>query len=85
MHRRKSETWNECDRSAAERFDELNSDEELEEWVEPLRKIAGEVENAYAFFNNNSSSDMNGTRVAQAAANADALRRLLAESEVPVS
>ena len=85
FHGRNAATWNKRGGSAAERFDYLYSDEELAEWVEPLRELAGEVENAYAFFNNNSSSDMNGTRVAQAAANADALRRLLAESEVPVS
>jgi uncharacterized protein YecE (DUF72 family) len=80
FHGRNLATWNRRGGSAAERFDYLYSDEELGEWVEPLRELAGEAKQAYAFFNNNSSSpDPRGEldRVAQAATNAAQLRRLL--------
>ena len=52
----------------------------LEEWVVALRLLAGQTENAYAFFNNNASSEDPDNplgRVAQAATNAQQLRRLL--------
>ena len=35
-------------RRRRERFDHLYSDDELREWVEPLRELAGEAEDAYA-------------------------------------
>src|SRR5881628_3041491 len=57
FHGRNLGTWNKRGGSAAERFDYLYSDEELAEWVEPLRELAGQAENAYAFFNNNASSE----------------------------
>jgi uncharacterized protein YecE (DUF72 family) len=85
FHGRNLATWNRRGGSAAERFDYLYSDEELGDWVEPLRELAGEAEQAYAFFNNNSSSpDPRGglDRVAQAAANAAQLRRLLDAANV---
>lgn len=85
FHGRNAATWNVRGRSAAERFDYLYSDEELGEWVEPLREITGQAENAYAFFNNNGRSSANGGFVAQAATNAVALRGLLAQAGVPVS
>ena len=79
-------TWRKRGGSASERFDYLYSEEELREWVEPLRELAGETEAVYAFFNNNSSSpDGRGGRVAQAAANAKALRSLLQDAKVPVA
>ena len=53
FHGRNLGTWNKRGGSAAERFDYLYSDEELGEWVGPLRELAGESEQAYAFFNNN--------------------------------
>jgi uncharacterized protein YecE (DUF72 family) len=80
FHGRNLATWNKRGGSAAERFDYLYSDEELEEWVEPLRELAGEAEQVFAFFNNNASSedpDNPLRRVAQAATNARQLRRLL--------
>jgi uncharacterized protein YecE (DUF72 family) len=86
FHGRNAETWNKRGGSAAERFDYLYSDDELEEWVAPLRELAAQAEQAYAFFNNNASSpDGRGGRVAQAATNALALRRLLQAQHVPSS
>ncbi|HXH95792.1 MAG TPA: DUF72 domain-containing protein [Gaiellaceae bacterium] len=80
LHGRNLATWNKRGGSAAERFDYLYADEELEEWVEPLRELAGRSEQAFAFFNNNASSEDPQNplgRVAQAATNARQLRRLL--------
>jgi uncharacterized protein YecE (DUF72 family) len=86
FHGRNAATWNKRGGSAAERFDYLYSDEELHEWVAPLRELAERAGQAYAFFNNNSSSsDGQGGRIAQAAANARALRQLLEADHVPVS
>jgi uncharacterized protein YecE (DUF72 family) len=86
FHGRNASTWNKRGGSAAERFDYLYSDEELREWVGPLRELAEEAEQAYAFFNNNATSpDGRGGRMAQAAANAKALQRLLQAEKVPVS
>jgi uncharacterized protein YecE (DUF72 family) len=86
FHGRNAETWNKRGGGAAERFDYLYSDDELAEWVDPLRELAGQAEQAYAFFNNNATSpDGHGGRMAQAAANANALQRLLQSADVPVS
>ena len=86
FHGRNAATWNVRGRSAAERFDYLYSDEELAEWVEPLRELGGRAEAAYAFFNNNGrSADGSGGFIAQAPTNAAALSRLLADAGVPVS
>ena len=88
FHGRNLATWNKRGGGAAERFDYLYRDEELEEWVEPLRELAGQAEQAYAFFNNNASSpDPRGEleRVSQAATNAAQLRRLLDAAGVPAT
>jgi uncharacterized protein YecE (DUF72 family) len=86
FHGRNADTWNVRGRSAAERFDYLYSEDELREWVEPLQELAGQVEQAYAVFNNNNRSPSgDGGFVAQAPTNAFMLRKLLAEAEVPVS
>ena len=88
FHGRNAATWNARGGSAAERFDYLYPREELREWVEPLRELAGEAEQAFALFNNNSSSPRPGAelqRVAQAAYNAYELRGLLDEAGVPAS
>jgi uncharacterized protein YecE (DUF72 family) len=88
FHGRNLATWNKRGGSAAERFDYLYSDAELGEWVEPLRELAGQSEQAYAFFNNNASSedpDNPLRRVAQAATNARQLRRLLDVNKIPAS
>ncbi len=85
FHGRNEKTWNVRGKSAAERFDYLYSDDELREWVEPLKELAGEAENAYVLFNNNNRSPSGDGFVAQAATNAQSLRQLLQEAEVPVS
>jgi uncharacterized protein YecE (DUF72 family) len=86
FHGRNAGTWNKRGGSAAERFDYLYSDDELAEWVGPLRELSEQAEQAYAFFNNNATSpDGRGGRMAQAAANAKALQQLLQAQKVPVS
>jgi uncharacterized protein YecE (DUF72 family) len=86
FHGRNASTWNKRGGSASERFDYLYSDEELREWVAPLRELSEQAEQAYAFFNNNATSpDGRGGRIAQAAANAAALRKLLQAEHVPWS
>jgi len=80
FHGRNLATWNKRGGSAAERFDYLYSDEELEEWTPTLRELAGQSKEAYAFFNNNSSSvDPENPlgRISQAADGAFRLRKLL--------
>ncbi len=85
FHGRNASTWNKRGGGASERFDYLYSDDELSEWVGPLRELAGQAEQAYAFFNNNATSpDGHGGRMAQAAANAKALQQLLQAEKVPV-
>jgi len=81
FHGRNAATWNARGGGASVRFDYLYAQEELEEWVEPLRELAAGVEQAYAFFNNNNQT--NG--VAQAPAGAELLRKLLEEHDVPVA
>jgi len=89
FHGRNADTWHKRGGGASERFDYLYSDDELREWVEPLRELAGRAENAYVFFNNNNRSpgDPGDGRdwIAQAAANAASLRTILQEAKVPVS
>ena len=58
FHGRNAATWNKRTGSAAERFDFLYSEEELEEWVEPLRELAADADDVYAMFNNNGRSTM---------------------------
>ena len=67
--------------SAAQRFDHLYAEDELSEWVPPLRELSNESEEAYAFFNNNNQT--NG--VAQAPAGAELLRKLLEEENIPTA
>jgi len=81
FHGRNAATWNRRGGGAAERFDHLYSPGELREWVEPLRELAAQSEEAYAFFNNNNQT--NG--VAQAPAGAELLRRLLEDEGVPAA
>jgi len=81
FHGRNAGTWNTRGGSAAQRFDYLYSEEELREWVPPLRELSGQAEQAYAFFNNNNQTH----GVAQAAAGAQLLRKLLEEDEVPAT
>jgi uncharacterized protein YecE (DUF72 family) len=81
FHGRNASTWNVRGGSAAERFDYLYTEDDLREWVEPLRELASGSEEVYAFFNNNNQT--NG--VAQAPAGAFLLRKLLEEQNVPVA
>jgi uncharacterized protein YecE (DUF72 family) len=81
FHGRNAGTWNVRGGSAAQRFDYLYAEDELREWVPPLRELAAEAEEAYAFFNNNNQT--NG--VAQAPAGAQLLRKLLDEEKVPAA
>jgi len=88
FHGRNLATWNKRGGSAAERFDYLYADEELEAWTPTLRELAGQSKEAYAFFNNNSSSQDPQNplgRISQAAANAQQLRRLLDVNRIPAS
>jgi uncharacterized protein YecE (DUF72 family) len=88
FHGRNLTTWNKRGGSAAERFDYLYSDEELAEWVPTLQELAGEAQEAYAFFNNNSSAQDPENplgRISQAADGAQRLRKLLDMNGVPVS
>jgi uncharacterized protein YecE (DUF72 family) len=81
FHGRNAATWNVRTGGASARFDHLYSEEELGEWVDPLRELASGAEQAYAFFNNNNQT--NG--VAQAPAGAELLRKLLEEADVPTA
>jgi uncharacterized protein YecE (DUF72 family) len=81
FHGRNAGTWNVRGGSAATRFDHLYGEDELREWVPPLRRLSEEAEEAYAFFNNNNQT--NG--VAQAPAGAQLLRKLLDEEGVPAA
>jgi uncharacterized protein YecE (DUF72 family) len=81
FHGRNAATWNRRGGGASERFDYLYAEDELREWVEPLRELSGGSEEAYAFFNNNNQTD----GVAQAPAGAFLLRRLLDEEKVPAA
>jgi uncharacterized protein YecE (DUF72 family) len=90
FHGRNAETWNKRTGSAAERFDYLYGEEELRDWAPRLRELGGQAQAVYAMFNNNGRSAMpsmapleveeNGRDglVAQAPANAQMLKRLLA-------
>jgi uncharacterized protein YecE (DUF72 family) len=81
FHGRNAATWNKRGGGAEARFDYTYAAEELEGWVEPLRELAAEASEAYAFFNNNNQTD----GVAQAPAGAELLRKLLEEQGVPVA
>lgn len=69
---RNAKTWNARVSSAAERFKYLYAEEELQEWVQPLQKLAEETETTYAMFNNCYRD--------YAPRNADQLKALLAAS-----
>ena len=88
FHGRNASTWNKRGGSAAERFDYFYTRDELAEWVEPLRELAGRAREAYALFNNNGRGVPPGVvdpgRIEpQASWSADELRALLAEAKVP--
>ncbi len=80
FHGRNAATWNARGDSAAKRFDYLYSEDELREWVGPLRELAAQANETYAFFNNNNQTD----GVAQAPAGANLLQKLLEDDGVAV-
>jgi uncharacterized protein YecE (DUF72 family) len=53
FHGRNWKTWNKKTKTSGERFDWLYSREDLEEWVDPVAKLAAEAREVYAMFNNN--------------------------------
>ena len=82
FHGRNAGTWNKRTGSAAERFDYLYSDEELQEWAVQLRELAEKAEVVYAMFNNNGRSSVGGEEIAQAPVNAETLKGLLAGAKL---
>ena len=85
MHGRNARTWNVRGGAASDRFDYLYSEEELREWVEPLRSLGQEAEQAFVLFNNNRwspAADDPHRQLAQAPQNAELLGRLLREAGV---
>ncbi len=78
FHGRNWRTWNiRGAASAADRFDWMYDPEELREWVGPVRRLAEEADEVYAFFNNN--------RDDFAPRSAVIFRGLLDEAGVPAS
>jgi uncharacterized protein YecE (DUF72 family) len=84
FHGRNAKTWNVRGGSASDRFDYLYSEEELQEWVEPLKQLGEAADEVYVLFNNNRwSKTSQGELAAQAPANAAALNQILDDSGVP--
>lgn len=52
LHGRNAETWRKATRTAAERFDYLYTDAELQQFVTPIRKLASEAKIVNVLFNN---------------------------------
>ncbi len=84
FHGRNAGTWNVRGGSASDRFDYLYTEEELREWVEPLKELGTAADEVYVLFNNNRwSKAPSGELAAQAPANAATLRKILDVSGVP--
>jgi uncharacterized protein YecE (DUF72 family) len=78
FHGRNWKTWNiRGAKYSGERFDWMYSAEELEEWVDPIRRFVEDGVEVYAMFNNN--------RHDYAPRSAQELRRILDEAGVPAS
>jgi uncharacterized protein YecE (DUF72 family) len=77
FHGRNVKTWNIRAEKSWHRFDWMYSAEELAEWVDDLRRLAGEADEVYAMFNNN--------RDDFAPRSAVILRGLLDEAGVPAA
>jgi len=77
FHGRNAKTWNITAEKSSERFNWMYSQDELEEWVPKLERLAGDADEVYAMFNNN--------RDDFAPRSAVLLRGLLEEAGVPVS
>jgi uncharacterized protein YecE (DUF72 family) len=52
LHGRNKETWTKRNVGAAERFNYLYSEEELQELSEPVRRLASQTKQIHAMFNN---------------------------------
>jgi uncharacterized protein YecE (DUF72 family) len=52
LHGRNAATWN-TGRTVAERFDHVYSDEEMEEWIDPVLDMAERAQEVAVVFNNN--------------------------------
>ena len=85
FHGRNAKTWNVRGGSAADRFDYLYEDDELREWVEPMREVSERAEEAYALMNTNARSPSPRGDIAQGPENALRLAKVLAGAGVPVS
>jgi uncharacterized protein YecE (DUF72 family) len=77
FHGRNWKTWNRKTKTSGERFDWLYEREDLEEWVEPIARLAEERREVYAMFNNNRND--------YAPRSAQVLRGLLDEAGVPAT
>jgi uncharacterized protein YecE (DUF72 family) len=77
FHGRNAATWNVQGGVASDRFDHRYREEELAEWVEPLRELSRTSPRVYAMFNTNNAD--------QGPVNGEALRRILAAAAVPVA
>jgi len=75
LHGRNYRDWFREDAGRDERYDYLYSDEELREWAERIRALAGHVRSVYVIANNHYKG--------QAACNAIELKSLLAEDLSP--
>jgi uncharacterized protein YecE (DUF72 family) len=53
FHGRNCDTWYAKGGTAADRFDYLYSEAELQEWVPPIQKLADDADETYVLFNNN--------------------------------
>ena len=53
FHGRNAKTWNIRAEKSSDRFDWMYREEELEEWVPELGRLADEADEVYALFNNN--------------------------------
>jgi uncharacterized protein YecE (DUF72 family) len=84
MHGRNAKTWNVRGGSAADRFDYLYEEDELREWVDPLREVAEKAKEAYVVFNTNARSPnpRGDGEIAQGAENAYRLANVLAQAGV---
>jgi uncharacterized protein YecE (DUF72 family) len=87
MHGRNAKTWNVRGGTAADRFDYLYEEDELREWVDPLRNLSEDAKEAYVVFNTNarSPSPRGDGEIAQGAENAYRLANVLGEAGVPVT
>jgi uncharacterized protein YecE (DUF72 family) len=81
FHGRNATTWNVRGGSAADRFDYLYSEQELAEWVEPMRELSERARSVYALMNTNAHRD----GVAQGPENARRLAAILRSAGVPVT